>query len=70
MEERKENIFEFIKDKDYTPMKAKEIALLLGVPKNDYNDFLNILKQLEDEYKIRSNTSTAPKNNSRNDAEE
>jgi len=55
MEERKENIFEFIKDKDYTPMKAKEIALLLGVPKNDYNDFLNILKQLEDEYKIRKN---------------
>ena len=33
MEERKERIFEFIKDKDYTPMKAKEIALLLGVPK-------------------------------------
>ena len=55
MEERKERIFEFIKDKDYTPMKAKEIALLLGVPKNDYNDFLNILKQLEDEYKIRKN---------------
>ena len=55
MEERKEKIFEFIKDKDYTPMKAKEIALLLGVPKNDYNDFLNILKQLEDEYKIRKN---------------
>ena len=55
MEERKEKIFEFIKDKDYTPMKAKEIALLLRVPKNDYNDFVNILKQLEDEYKIRKN---------------
>ena len=55
MEERKEKIFEFIKDKDYTPMKAKEIALLLGVPKNDYNEFLNILKELEDEYKIRKN---------------
>ena len=55
MEERKEKIFEFIKDKDYTPMKAKEIALLLGVPKNDYNDFINILKELEDEYKIRKN---------------
>ena len=55
MEERKEKIFEFIKDKDYTPMKAKEIALLLGVPKNDYNDFVNILKELEDEYKIRKN---------------
>ena len=55
MEKRKEKIFGFIKDKDYTPMKAKEIALLLGVPKNDYNDFLNILKELEDEYKIRKN---------------
>ena len=55
MEERKEKIFEFIKDKDYTPMKAKEIALLLGVPKNEYNDFLNLLKELEDEYKIRKN---------------
>lgn len=55
MEERKEKIFEFMKDKDYTPMKAKEISLLLGVPKNEYNDFLNILKELEDEYKIRKN---------------
>ena len=44
-----------MKDKDYTPMKAKEISLLLGVPKNEYNDFLNILKELEDEYKIRKN---------------
>ncbi|MEE0865678.1 MAG: ribonuclease R [Clostridia bacterium] len=55
MEERKEKIFEFMQDKDYTPMKAKEISLLLGVPKNEYNDFLNILKELEDEYKIRKN---------------
>lgn len=55
MEERKERIFEFFKDKDYTPMKAKEIAIILGVPKNEYNDFLNILKELEDEYKIRKN---------------
>ena len=55
MEERKEKILEFIKDKDYTPMKAKEIALLLGVPKNDYDNFLNILNELEDEYKIRKN---------------
>ena len=55
MEERKEKIFEFMKDKDYTPMKAKEIAMIFGVPKNEYNDFLNILKELEDEYKIRKN---------------
>ena len=55
MEERKDKIFEFMRDKDYTPMKAKEIAIIFGVPKNEYNDFLNILKELEDEYKIRKN---------------
>ena len=55
MEERKDKIFEFMRDKDYTPMKTKEIAIIFGVPKNEYNDFLNILKELEDEYKIRKN---------------
>ena len=55
MEERKEKILDFLKDKDYAPMKAKEIAIIFGVPKNEYNDFLNILNELEDEYKIRKN---------------
>ena len=32
----KENIIlEFMKDENYTPMKAKEIAILLGVPKKE-----------------------------------
>lgn len=53
MEKRKEKILDFLKDKDYAPMKAKEIAIIFGVPKNEYNDFLNILNELEDEYKIR-----------------
>ena len=55
MEERKEKILEFLKDKEYSPMKAKEIAMIFGVPKNEYNDFLNVLKELEDEYKIKRN---------------
>ena len=55
MENRKEKILDFLKDKDYAPMKAKEIAMIFGVPKNEYNDFLNLIKELEDEYKIRKN---------------
>ena len=55
MEERKERILDFLNDKDYAPMKAKEIAMIFGVPKNEYNDFLNILNELEEEYKIKRN---------------
>ena len=45
----KENIIlEFMKDENYTPMKAKEIAILLGVPKKEYNQFTQTLKKLEE----------------------
>ena len=37
----------------YVPMKAKEIAVLLNVPKNEYNNLVQVLKKLEDEYKIQ-----------------
>ena len=47
-EEQELKILEFMKDKDYTPMKAKEMAIILGVPKKEYNEFLEILKQLEE----------------------
>lgn len=49
---KKETILEFFKDENYTPMKAKEISILLGVPKKEYEEFKNVLKELEQEYKI------------------
>ncbi|MCR5146626.1 MAG: ribonuclease R [Clostridia bacterium] len=54
MEENKEIILKFMSDDKYVPMKAKEIAFVLGVPKEKYNEFHQILKNLEDEYKIQS----------------
>ena len=52
----KENIIlEFMKDENYTPMKSKEIAILLGVPKKEYNQFTQTLKKLEEDYKIVKN---------------
>ena len=55
MSDRKNKILEFIKDEDYTPMKAKEIAIIMGVPKKEYNEFLELLKELEEECKIVKN---------------
>ena len=55
MNKKEEIILEFMKDKEYVPMKAKEIALILGVPKKEYNDFLQLLNNLEMEFKIGKN---------------
>ena len=55
MIDKKEIILEFMKDENYTPMKAKEIAIILGVPKKEYNQFTQILKNLEENYKIVKN---------------
>ncbi len=52
---REEKILEFIKDKDYTPMKFKEIAQVLMVPKEDIQELKKVLDKLETEYKIRKN---------------
>ncbi len=48
-------ILEFMKDEDYTPMKAKEIAIILGVPKKEYSKFTEAIKKLEENYKIAKN---------------
>ena len=53
--EKKELILNFMKDENYTPMKAKEMAMILGVPKKEYNQFLDIIKYLEENYKIVKN---------------
>ena len=55
MQEKEKIILEFMKDKDYVPMKAKEMASILMVPKNEYNEFILILNKLENEYKIIKN---------------
>lgn len=53
--ERKERILEFIKDKEYVPMKLKEMAQVLMVPKEEGEELQAILDELEKEYKIRKN---------------
>lgn len=55
MIDKKDIILEFMKDENYTPMKAKEIAIILGVPKKEYNKFSETLKELEENYKIVKN---------------
>ena len=55
MEEQEQKVLELIRDKDYAPMKAKEIAMIMRVPKSEYNDLLRILGKLEMELKIKKN---------------
>ena len=55
MEEKEKLILRFMKTEDYVPMKAKEMALILMVPKSKYNEFVNLLNKLESEYKIVKN---------------
>ena len=55
MEEQEQKILQLLKDENYKPMKPKEIAMLMRVPKNEYNDFLNVLGNLELNLKIQKN---------------
>ena len=55
MEEQELKVLNLIKDKDYAPMKAKEIAMIMNVPKSEYNELLRILGKLEMEMKIQKN---------------
>ena len=55
MQDKEKLIFEFMSEETYVPMKAKEMALLLSVPKEEYQNFTIVLKQLEEDYKIRKN---------------
>ena len=55
MDDREQKILDFMSDDDYVPMKAKEIAMLMRVPKNEYHDFLEIIGKLELELKIEKN---------------
>lgn len=55
MEEREQNILNLMSDDEYVPMKAKEIAMIMRVPKNEYHDFLEVIGKLELELKIQKN---------------
>ena len=55
MQDKEKLILEFMSEETYVPMKAKEMALLLSVPKEEYQSFTIILKNLEEDYKIRKN---------------
>ena len=54
-EKQQEKILDFMKSKEYVPMRAKEIAMIMEVPKNKYSEFLEILSDLELNYKIERN---------------
>ena len=50
MTKKAEIILEFMKDPEYKPMKAKEIAIILGVPKKEYPQFQETIAELEKEF--------------------
>lgn len=55
MEEKEQKILDFMSDDEYVPMKAKEIAMIMRVPKNEYHEFLEVIGKLELELKIEKN---------------
>jgi len=55
MEQKEKIILDLMHDENYVPMKAKEIATLLNVPKNEYQEFRLILNKLVEEGKIEVN---------------
>ena len=52
MKQRKQKIQDYLESKEYIPMKRKAIASLLSVPKEDREDFEEIIAQLLEEEKI------------------
>lgn len=51
-EKRKKIIYEFICDEFYVPMKLKELAILLQVPKEQRNELKRVMDALEAEGKV------------------
>lgn len=52
-EKRKKVIYDFMCDDLYTPMKFKELAVVLQVPRDERDELRKILEALEEEGKIR-----------------
>lgn len=55
MKDIKNLILKFMNEENYVPMKAKEMASIFMVPKNEYNKFKLQLDELENELKIQKN---------------
>ena len=51
-DERKAMILQLFSEKSYTPMKFKELMYILQVGKEDESELLNVLNELEEEFKI------------------
>lgn len=56
LEERKKTIYEFICDELYVPMKIKEMAILLNVPKAQRHELQEVLDALVSEGKVEIST--------------
>ncbi|SHO51389.1 ribonuclease R [Anaerocolumna xylanovorans] len=57
LEERKKILLEFISSTEYKPMKLKEMAGILQVPRNEKNDFREIVEALVEDGKIEADNS-------------
>jgi len=53
--DREEKILSFMNSEGYVPMKAKDMAVVLDVPKDEYGVFIELLDKLVAEYKIQMN---------------
>lgn len=56
LEERKQIVYELICDDLYVPMKAKEIAILMNVPKSQRHELQEVLDALVAEGKVEVST--------------
>ena len=52
MDEKKEKILGVIRTEGYRPMKAKDLAVLMNVPREEKKDFLAALEALLSDGKI------------------
>ena len=52
LEQRKKLIYDFICDDIYVPMKLKELAIMLQVPKTQRDDLREVMDALMEEGKI------------------
>ncbi|WFR59683.1 ribonuclease R [Anaerocolumna sp. AGMB13025] len=56
LDEKKKILLEFINSKDYQPMKFKEIASVLQVPRDEKQDLREVLEALQTDGKIEADT--------------
>ena len=59
LEERKQIVYELICDDLYVPMKAKEIAILMNVPKAQRHELQEVLDALVAEGKVECERKSA-----------